>query len=77
MTELERRGMPLEIALLIGMLASSHRFIHAVLSVEAAILSAGRPAIRDEFRVFAADVNKILEALAAELRGARTPIEKS
>jgi len=67
---------PLEIALLIGMLASSHRFIHAVLSVEAAILSAGRPAIRDEFRVFAADVNKMLEALAAELRGSRTPIER-
>ncbi len=67
---------PQEIALLIGMLASSHRFIHAVLSVEAAILSAGRPAIRDEFRVFAADVNKMLEALAVELRGARTPIER-
>jgi hypothetical protein len=66
---------PQEIALLIGMLASSHRFIHAVLSVEAAILSAGRPAIRDGFRVFAADVTKVLEALAAELRGSRTPSE--
>jgi uncharacterized membrane protein YccC len=72
----EPRTRPQEIALLNGMLASSHRFIHAVLSVEAAILSAGRPAIRDEFRVFAADVNKILEALAAELRGSRTPIER-
>ncbi len=67
---------PEEIALVIGMLASSHRFIHAVLSVEAGVLSAGRPAIRDEFRAFAADVNKTLEALAAELRGARTPIER-
>jgi hypothetical protein len=65
-----------EIALLIGMLASAHRFIHAVLSVEARILSAARPAIRDEFRVFAADVSKILEALAAELRGSRAPLEK-
>jgi hypothetical protein len=65
-----------EIALLIGMLASSHRFIHAVLSVEARILSAARPAIRDEFRVFAADVSKILETLAAELRGSRAPLEK-
>jgi uncharacterized membrane protein YccC len=67
---------PEEMALLIGMLASSHRFIHAVLSVEAGVLSAGRPAIRDEFRVFAADVNKILEGLAAELRGSQTPIER-
>ena len=67
---------PEEITLLIGMLASSHRFIHAVLSVEAGVSSAGRPAIRDEFRVFAADVNKILEALAAELRGSRPPIQR-
>jgi uncharacterized membrane protein YccC len=64
-----------EIALLIGMLASSHRFIHAVLSVEAGI-PATRPAVRDEFRVFAADVIKILEALAAELRGSRVPVAK-
>jgi uncharacterized membrane protein YccC len=65
-----------EIALLIAMLAGSHRFIHAVLSVEAGILPATRPTVRDEFLVFAADVNKILEALAAELRGARAPIAK-
>ena len=65
-----------EIALLIGMLASSHRFIHAVLSLEAGILAATRPTVRDEFRVFAADVVKFLEALAAELRGSRAPIAK-
>jgi uncharacterized membrane protein YccC len=65
-----------EIALLIAMLASSHRFIHAVLSVEAGVLTATRPRVRDEFRVFAGDVVKMLEALAAELRGSRAPIAK-
>jgi uncharacterized membrane protein YccC len=65
-----------EIALLMGMLASSHRFIHAVLSLEAGMLTATRPTVRNEFRVFAADVVKILEALAAELRGSRAPIAK-
>jgi uncharacterized membrane protein YccC len=65
-----------EIALLIGMLASSHRFIHAVLSVEAGVLTATPPTVRDEFRVFAGDVVKMLEALAAELRGSRVPIAK-
>jgi hypothetical protein len=65
-----------EVALLMGMLASSHRYIHAVLSLEAGMLTATRPTVREEFRVFAADVVKILEALAAELRGSRAPIAK-
>ena len=65
-----------EVALLIGMLASSHRFIHAVLSVEAGILPSARPTIRDEFRIFAGDVNKTLEALAAELRGSHPSTQK-
>jgi uncharacterized membrane protein YccC len=65
-----------EVALLIGMLASSHRFIYAVLSVEAGILPAARPAIRDEFRVFADDVNKTLEGLVAQLRGLHAPGQK-
>jgi uncharacterized membrane protein YccC len=64
-----------QIMLLSGMLASSHRFMHAVLSVEAGTLP-GRPAIRDEFRVFARDVNTTLEGLTAELRQAQTSIEK-
>jgi uncharacterized membrane protein YccC len=67
---------PAEIVLLNGMLASSHRFIHAVLSVEAAILPKGRPVIREEFRSFALDATKILERLAAELRGQRATIDK-
>jgi uncharacterized membrane protein YccC len=65
-----------EVALLIGMLASSHRFIYAVLSVEAGILPAARPAIREEFRVFADDVNKTLEGLLAQLRGLPAPGQK-
>jgi uncharacterized membrane protein YccC len=65
-----------EVALLIGMLASSHRFIYAVLSVEAGILPSARPAIRDEFRVFASDVHQTLEFLAAELRGSHPPTQK-
>jgi uncharacterized membrane protein YccC len=65
-----------EVALLIGMLASSHRFIYAVLSVEAGILPFARPAIRDEFRVFARDVKTTIEALAAELRGSHPSTQK-
>jgi uncharacterized membrane protein YccC len=64
-----------EIVLLTGMLASSHRFMYAVLSIEAAALP-GRPAIRDEFRAFARDVNTTLEGLAAELRHTPHSIEK-
>jgi uncharacterized membrane protein YccC len=65
-----------EVALLIGMLASSHRFIYAVLSIEAGILPAARPAIREEFRVFANDVNKTLDGLVAQLRGLHAPGQK-
>jgi uncharacterized membrane protein YccC len=55
-----------DIPLLTGMLASSHRFIHAVLSVEAGFVAGNK--IRDEFRAFASDVNAVLAGLAAELR---------
>jgi uncharacterized membrane protein YccC len=72
----EPGSRPEEAALLIGMLASSHRFIYAVLSIEAGILPAARPAMRDEFHVFADHVNKTLEGLAAELRNSRTPIQR-
>jgi uncharacterized membrane protein YccC len=64
-----------QLMLLTGMLASSHRFMDAVLSIEAGTLP-GRPAVRDEFRVFARDVNTMLEGLTAELRHARASIEK-
>jgi uncharacterized membrane protein YccC len=65
-----------EIALLTGMLASSHRFAHAVMSVEAGIQPAARPAARPEFRKFAGDVAATLEKLAAELRRVHPPHQK-
>jgi uncharacterized membrane protein YccC len=63
-----------DIPLLTGMLASSHRFIHAVLSVEAGFVPG--TGIRDEFRVFASDVKIILAGLTAELRRARPAGQK-
>jgi uncharacterized membrane protein YccC len=66
----------LDIDLLLGMLASSHRFMHAVMSVEATILPSARPAIRPEFRVFAADVDKTLEGISGELRRTRPASHK-
>ena len=52
-----------------AMLASSHRFIHAVMSLEAGLaLSRSAPA-RDAFRTFSHDLEKALYFLAARLRG--------
>jgi len=65
-----------EAELLLGMLASSHRFVHAVMSVEAGILPGKRPPVRPEFPAFAADVNRTLEGLAAELRKAHPTGQK-
>jgi uncharacterized membrane protein YccC len=65
-----------EIALLLRMLASSHRFVHAVMSIEATILPTVRPPVRPEFRTFAADVNKTLEGLAEQLRRKRSSSQK-
>jgi uncharacterized membrane protein YccC len=62
-----------EIALLSGMLASSHRFAYAVMSVEAGILPSARPPVRPEFRVFAADVVATLKGISATLRRERQP----
>ena len=58
-----------EVGLLTRMLASSHRFVHAVMSEEASILPGARPKVRPEFRTFAADVTVMLKGLAYELRG--------
>jgi uncharacterized membrane protein YccC len=60
-----------DIPLLTGMLASSHRFLHALLSVEAGFVPGPSTKIRDEFRVFANDVEAILAGLSAELRHSR------
>jgi hypothetical protein len=65
-----------DIPLLTSMLASSHRFLHAVLSVEAGFVPGHGTKIREEFRVFASDVSTILGGLAAELRRARPAGQK-
>jgi uncharacterized membrane protein YccC len=65
-----------EIPLLTGMLASSHRFIHAVLSVEAGFVPGAGTVVRDEFRVFARDVDIVLGRLAGELRRPRASAQK-
>jgi hypothetical protein len=62
---------PEDVPLLTGMLTSSHRFLHAVLSVEAGFVPGHGTKIRDEFRVFASDVKTVLAGLAAELRRTR------
>jgi uncharacterized membrane protein YccC len=62
---------PKDVPLLTGMLTSSHRFLHAVLSVEAGFVPGHGTKIRDEFRVFATDVKTTLAGLAAELRHTR------
>ena len=65
-----------EIALLTAMLASSHRFAYALMSIEAGILPASRPSIRPEFRTFAADVLATLKDIATLLRGEQLAVQK-
>jgi uncharacterized membrane protein YccC len=65
-----------EIPLLTGMLASSHRFIHAVLAIEAGFVPGVHTVVRDEFRVFAKDVDTVIARLAGELRHPRASAQK-
>ncbi len=59
-----------------AILASSHRFAHAVMALEAGLpLTPDVPA-RSEFRVFAADVEKTLSLLEEILSGGRVPEKK-
>jgi uncharacterized membrane protein YccC len=51
-----------------GMLASSHRFIHAVMALEAG-QTPGSTAVNGAFRSYAEDCEKMLYYLAARLRG--------
>jgi hypothetical protein len=60
-----------EAGLLTGMLASSHRFVHAVMSVEAGTLSVARLDITPESRAYTRDVLQALDDLAAQLRFSR------
>jgi hypothetical protein len=51
-------------------LADSHRFIHAVMSLEAGLVRSRPVPARDEFRTFSNHVDVTLYYLAAKLRGA-------
>jgi uncharacterized membrane protein YccC len=59
-----------------ALLASSHRFIHAVMALDARWLHTGAVPARTAFRTFAADVEKTLELLAAALRGTRVQLKE-
>src|SRR5438445_7861925 len=52
-----------------ALLASSHRFVHALMALDAAWLHTSAVPARPAFRTFAADVEKTLELLAAAFRG--------
>ncbi len=52
-----------------AMLASSHRFIHAVMSLEAGLVRSRSAPPREEFRTFSHDLEKTLYFVAARLRG--------
>ena len=64
---------PRRIARVNAVLANSHRFIHAAMSMEAG-LARSRPApARAEFRTFANHVDLVLYYLTASLRGSKIP----
>jgi len=52
-----------------ALLVSSHRFVHAVMALDAGWLHTAAVPARTAFGTFAADVEKTLELLAAALRG--------
>jgi uncharacterized membrane protein YccC len=54
-----------------AMLASSRRFVQALMALEASIMTDERVQPREEFHKFADDVNRTLELLAGALRGTR------
>jgi hypothetical protein len=56
-----------------AILANSHRFIHAVVSLEAGIFQSAAAPPRDAFLAFTNDVDATLYFIAARLRG--SPIE--
>jgi len=58
---------PEQIRLLTAMLANSHRFVRATMALE--VVPVGTAPFREEFRLFARDVEKTLYLLAAALRG--------
>src|SRR5882762_7293957 len=67
----EPGATPAQMNLLNGILASSHRFVHAVMALDAGWLQTPSVPPRPAFQSFAADVQKALVLLSAELRGMR------
>jgi hypothetical protein len=59
-----------------AMLASTHRFAHAVMALEAGLPLTPPVPARNEFRAFAADVEKTLSLLAEVLAGGKVPEKK-
>ena len=59
-----------------AMLASSHRFAHAVMALEASQRQTDAATMRSTFAAFAADVEKTLQLLAQLLRGTRSAEKK-
>lgn len=60
---------PALLRLVNAMLASSHRFIHAVMSLEAGLARSRFAPPREAFHTFSSDLEKTLYFLAARLRG--------
>jgi len=56
-----------------AMLASSHRFAHAMMALEAGVSRTREAPPRPAFQTFAADVEKMLSLLAEALRGRHVP----
>jgi uncharacterized membrane protein YccC len=65
---------PQTMAALSGMLASSHRLIHAIMALEAGLHGSHPAPAREAFRRFANDVELTLHSLAGALRG--SPLER-
>jgi uncharacterized membrane protein YccC len=66
---IEPGTLPARATVIEAILADSHRFIHAVMSLEAGLLTSGAVPARAAFRTFANDVDLTLYFLASALRG--------
>jgi len=60
---------PQQLRLAAAILASSHRFVHAVMAVEAGLDARARASAGDAWRTFSIDIEKTLYFLAASFRG--------
>ena len=59
-----------------ALLASSHRFVHALMALDAGWLHTAAVPPRTAFHTFAAHVERTLELLSAALRGARVKMKE-